>query len=74
MRAAGYEAAGDLSDRHGLGSFHKMCVDNKIRKEEMQRRNEDNYEKEKIIGNRNECNVYSSINDRLWQQQRSKRL
>ena len=26
-----------------------MCVDNKIRKEEMQRRNEDNYEKEKII-------------------------
>ncbi len=56
------------------GSFHKMCVDNKIRKEEMQRRNEDNYEKEKIIGNRNECNVYSSINDRLWQQQRSKRL
>ena len=39
-----------------------MCVDNKIRKEEMQRRNEDNYEKEKIIGNRNECNVYSSIN------------
>ncbi len=54
------------------GSFHKMCVD-KIRKEEMQRRNEDNYEKEKIIGNRNECNVYSSINDRLWQQ-RSKRL
>lgn len=68
MRAAGYEAAGDLSDRHGLGgSFHKMCVDNKIRKEEMQRRNEDNYEKEKIIGNRNECNVYSSINDRLWQ-------
>lgn len=55
-------------------SFHKMCVDNKIRKEEMQRRNEDNYEKEKIIGNRNERNVYSSINDRLWQQQRSKRL
>lgn len=44
-----------------------MCVDNKIRKEEMQRRNEDNYEKEKINGNRNECNVYSSINDRLWQ-------
>lgn len=51
-----------------------MCVDNKIRNEEMQRRNEDNYEKEKIIGNRNECNVYSSINDRLWQQQRSKQL
>ena len=24
-------------------SFHRMCVDNKIRKEEMQRRNEDNY-------------------------------
>ena len=55
-------------------SFHRMCVDNKIRKEEMQRRNEDNYEKEKIIGNCNECNVYSSINDRLWQQQRSKQL